>query len=133
MVKQESSVAGIYLVGPSGGKLRPWCGHCHKFLKSETAPHDCTPVNLSAARRSGGSSKGRRRIRLTEKTKNTLSRVFEAAAAGEEALKILSKIKKYSKQKKVSGKRLAKLAASMDRGLSKRGIKRASSLKKRFL
>lgn len=67
MVKQESSVPGVYLVGPSGGKLRPWCGHCHKFLKSEDAAHDCTPVNLQAARRnaSSGSGKRRRNPRLT--------------------------------------------------------------------
>lgn len=131
MVKQESSVAGIYLVGPSGGKLRPWCGHCHKFLKSETAPHDCTPVSRSGIKRSSG--KAKRRIRLTDKNRSILERVFDAAALGEDALKVINKIKQYSKQKKVSGKRLAKLAAAMDRGLSSKGSKRASRLKKRFL
>lgn len=132
MVKQESSVAGVYLVGPSGGKLRPWCGKCHKFLKSENAAHDCTPVSLKGVRRPVTGGK-RKRIRLTDKNRALLSRVFDAAALGEDTLKLLSKIKAYSKKKKVSGARLAKLASSMDKGLSKKGSKRAASLKKKFL
>ena len=132
MVKQQSSVAGVYLVGPAGGKLRPWCGHCHKFLKSETAPHDCTPINLSSVRKTK-LKVGRRRIRLTDKNRVMLGKVFEAAALGEDVLKVLHKIKEYSKKKKINGKRLATLASSLDKGLSKKGAKRASSLKKRFL
>lgn len=132
MVKQQSSVSGVFLVGPAGGKLRPWCAHCHKFLKSETAPHDCTPINLSSVRKTK-SVGGRRRIRLTEKNRTLLSKVFDAAALGEDVLKLLHKIKKYSKNKKITGKRLSTLASSLDKGLSKKGSKRAASLKKRFL
>lgn len=132
MVKQASSTPGVFLVGPSGGKLRPWCSHCHKFLKSETATHDCTPISLSA-HRSSGPKGAKRRIRLTDKTRATLKKVFQAAALGEEALKAISKIKAYSKHKTVSGKRLAKLASALDKGMSKAGAKRASRLEKRFL
>lgn len=131
MVKQESSTPGVYLVGPSGGKLRPWCSHCHKFLKSETASHDCTPVNLSAHRGSS-SGKSRKRIRLTESNKALLNKVFEAAAYGEDALRVLKKLNKYSKRKSISGKRLANALKSANT-LSKRGSKRAAHLKKRFL
>ena len=134
MVKQESSVPGVYLVGPSGGKLRPWCGKCHKFLKSESAAHDCTPVNLKGVRRASSSAGGKkRRIRLTDKNRALLSKVFDAAALGEDTLKLFSNIKAYSKKKKVSGARLAKLASAMDKGLTKKGSKRAASLKKKFL
>lgn len=133
MVKQESSTPGVYLVGPSGGKMRPWCGHCHKFLKSETAPHDCNPVNLSSARSAKGASKGaKRRIRLTDKNKALLSKVFEAAAFGEDAVRVMKKLSAYSKRKNVSGKRLARLIKDSG-SLSKTGTKRAASLKKRFL
>lgn len=133
MVKQATSTPDVYLVGPSGGKLRPWCGKCHKFLKSEGSAHDCTPVHLTHHSGSRKSTGGKRRIRLTDKNKSMLSKIFDAAAVGEDALRLLYKIREYSKKPKVSGKRLAKLAASFDKGLSKRGQKRASSLKKRFL
>lgn len=132
-MKTPSSTPGIFLVGPAGGKMRPWCSHCHKFLKSETAAHDCTPVNLAAHRgSSGGAGKVRRRIRLTPKTKATLAKVFEAAALAEDAMRALNKLSKYAKKKSVSGSKLARLVKSGS-GLSKRGNKRASSLKKRFL
>lgn len=131
MVKQESSTPGVYLVGPSGGKLRPWCGHCHKFLKSENAAHDCTPV--SPGRRSSGPKGSRRRIRLTDKNRALLKKVFNAAAIGEELLKTLSKLKKYTKRKSITGKRLSQLTSGMDRGLSKTGAKRVARLEKHFL
>lgn len=132
MVKQASSVEGVFLVGPAGGVLRPWCGKCHKFLKSENAAHDCTPVNLAAVRRSGGAGKTKRRIRLTPKNKETLSKVFDAAALGEDAVRLIGKLAQYSKKKSVSGKKIAQLIKGMN-GLSKRGAKRSAHLKKRFL
>ncbi len=132
-MKTPSSTPGVFLVGPAGGKMRPWCAHCHKFLKSETAAHDCTPVNLSAARKSGSSSHGaRKRIRLTPKTKATLNKVFEAAALAEDAMRVLNKLSKYGKKKSISGAKIAKIVKGASE-LSKRGNKRASSLKKRFL
>lgn len=133
MVKQESSTPGVYLVGPAGGKLRPWCGHCHKFLKSENAAHDCTPVSLSSVRRAKGSSGGaKRRIRLTDKNRALLGKVFDAAAFGEDVLRLVKKLTPYTKKKSISGKRLAKILKGSG-SLSKTGTKRASSLKKRFL
>ena len=130
MVKQESSTPGVYLVGPSGGKMRPWCGKCHKFLKSETAPHDCTPSLVKGSHRPSSSGGKRRRIRLTDKTRALLSKVFEAAALGEGCLRIMDKLRKYSKNKQVSGSKIAKLVTSP---ATKSSIKRAASLKKRFL
>ena len=81
MVKQPSSVEGVFLVGPAGGKLRPWCGKCHKFLKSETAVHDCTPVDFSKVRAkkgSGGTSK--RNPRLTPKKIKILAAYLDYAS-----------------------------------------------------
>ncbi len=77
MVKIASSVPGVYLVGPSEGKVRPWCGKCHKFLKSETADHDCTPVNLSAYR---GKSSKPRRFRMTKKKQAIILDLVKHAA-----------------------------------------------------
>ena len=131
-MKTPSSTPGIFLVGPSGGKLRPWCSHCHKFLKSETAPHDCTPVDFKAAR-AKSSGKGRRRIRLTEKNRALLSKVFEGAALGEHLLKVLAKVQKMSKQKTVSGKKIGKVLKAVKDGAPSSAIKRGNSLKKRFL
>lgn len=132
-MKTPSSTPGVFLVGSAGGKMIPWCGKCHKFLKSETAPHDCTPVDLRAARKKGqGSSKGRRHIRLTPKNKDVLNKVFEAAALAEDAMKAFNKLSKYAKRKTVSGAKIGRLIKD-GTGLSKRGTKRASSLKKRFL
>lgn len=79
MVKRESGTPGVYLVGPAG-KERPWCGKCHKFLKSETAAHDCTPAHLSGGARTRSSPGSRRRIRLTPKTRAALEQVFRSAA-----------------------------------------------------
>lgn len=75
MVKIESSTPGVYLVGPAG-KERPWCGKCHKFLKSETAAHDCRISRPSSSSRGGR----KKRIRLTPKTITSLSNIFESAA-----------------------------------------------------
>ena len=76
MVKIASSTPGVYLVGPAG-KERPWCGKCHKFLKSETAAHDCSISRPSSSSSRGGRKK---RIRLTPKTIASLSDIFESAA-----------------------------------------------------
>lgn len=134
-MKTPSSTPGVFLVGPSGGKLRPWCAHCHKFLKSETAAHDCTPVDFRAARAAGAAkaSQGRRRIRLTEKNRALLSKVFEGAALGEYLLKVLSKVQKLSKQKTVSGKKIGKALKGVKDGVPASAMKRGNSLKKRFL
>lgn len=134
-MKTPSSTPGVFLVGPSGGKLRPWCAHCHKFLKSETAAHDCTPVDFRAARAAGAAkaSQGRRRIRLTEKNRALLSKVFEGAALGEYLLKVLSKVQKLSKQKTVSGKKIGKVLKAVKDGVPASAMKRGNSLKKRFL
>lgn len=81
MVKEPSSVEGVFLVGPAGGKLRPWCGKCHKFLKSETADHDCTPVDFSKVRsmkKAGGASK--RNPRLTPKKIKVLTVYLDYAS-----------------------------------------------------
>lgn len=78
MVKKESGTPGVFLVGPAG-KERPWCGKCHKFLKSETAAHDCSPPHLSGSHKSS-SGAGRKRIRLTPKTRDALEKVFKSAA-----------------------------------------------------
>ena len=82
MVKIASSTECVYLVGPAEGKLRPWCGHCHKFLKSETAPHDCTPVNLQAARKSSHSSGKKRNPKLTPKKIKILAQYLDFASIG---------------------------------------------------
>lgn len=79
MVKIPSNTPDVYLVGPSG-RERPWCGKCHKFLKSETAAHDCTPMHLGGGHRSSSSSGGRKRIRLTPKTRANLEGIFRSAA-----------------------------------------------------
>ena len=130
MVKKESGTPGVYLVGPVG-KERPWCGKCHKFLKSETAVHDCTPAHLSGGSHKGASGGGRKRIRLTPKTRGALEKVFRSAA-----------------KEMTLGPKLAKLAsASSDKALlsAARALKRKmkdpkapaakkySSLSKRFL
>lgn len=83
MVKVPSTVEGVYMVGPEGGKLRPWCGKCHKFLKSENASHDCTPVDLKAARhRAASLSKEtkNRKFRMTKNRKKQLLGLIKDAA-----------------------------------------------------
>ena len=99
MVKIASSTPGVFLVGPAG-KERPWCGKCHKFLKSETAAHDCTPAHLS--HRSGGSQTGaRKRIRLSPKTKNSLDKVFRSAAREMALAHSLGKLSQATKDKSI--------------------------------
>lgn len=84
MVKQASSTEGVFLVGPAGGPLRPWCGKCHKFLKSETAEHDCTPIDLRQVRRSKAASGGgkKRTPKLTPRKQEILKKVLDYAAVG---------------------------------------------------
>lgn len=79
MVKTPSSVEGVFLVGPAGGKMRPWCGKCHKFLKSETADHDCTPIDFSkvrAAKKATGSKS--KKFRMTKKRDAILKSLIQA-------------------------------------------------------
>lgn len=131
-MKTPSSVEGIFLVGPAGGKLRPWCGHCHKFLKSETAPHDCTPVDFSKVRSSRKTSgAGKRRIRLTDKTRSILSKIFKAAAIGECLVKKVAKLQSLSKAKKPSIKTIKKVLSKIEGDHS--AEKRAARLIKKFL
>lgn len=130
-MKTPSSVAGIFLVGPAGGKLRPWCGHCHKFLKSETAPHDCTPIDFSKVRASAKKSTGgKRRIRLTPKNKATLEKVFKAAALGEDLAKKMSKVYSLCQAKKPNVKAIKRV---LSKGDSKGVEKRSNRLVKKFL
>ena len=130
-MKIASSVEGVFLVGPSGGKLRPWCGHCHKFLKSETAPHDCTPIDFAKVRgASKKSSEGRKRIRLTPKNKAILNKVFKAAALGEDLSKKMSKIHSLCQAKKPNIKAIKKAVTKAE---SKSVEKRANHLVKKFL
>ena len=130
-MKTPSSVEGVYLVGPAGGKLRPWCGHCHKFLKSETAPHDCTPVDLSKARGASKSSAGgKKRIRLTPKNREYLDKVFKAAAIGEGLSKKLAKVLSMCQAKRPNIKAIKKALMSLE---AKSVEKRAAHLVKKFL
>ena len=102
MVKVASSTSGVFLVGPSNDKLRPWCGKCHKFLKSETAEHDCTPVNLAAVRRSKSSSTTKKRSpKLTEKKLKLLNKYLDYASVGKVMASQLKKLQssKTSKAK----------------------------------
>lgn len=130
MVKQESSTPGVYLVGPAGGNLRPWCGKCHKFLKSENAPHDCTPVNLSSHRGKKTSNGKRKRIRLTDKTRAKLAKVFQAAVFGDAALRAFRKLKSIPTNKTVTGKRISK---TLDKVMKKSDDKRLNRLIRKFL
>lgn len=128
-MKVPSSVPGIFLVGSSEGKMRPWCGHCHKFLKSETAAHDCTPVNFSQVRRAPGGAK--KRIRLTQKNRAMLEKIFQAAALGECLLKKTAKLQNLAKAKKPNMKAIKRNLAKMEGDAS--AAKRAARLVKKFL
>lgn len=110
MVKIASSTNGVFLVGPSEGKLRPWCGHCHKFLKSETAAHDCTPVNLQAARaqrKVAGTKKARKSIKLTEKRLNFLKKLANYAAS----MRIVESVQRRLLKAKTSKAKIAAVSA----------------------
>lgn len=130
MVKTPSSVDGIYLVGPAGGKMRPWCGKCHKFLKSETAAHDCTPIDFSkvraAKKANGGKSK---KFRMTKKRDVLLKKLIQAGGIVKSIENSLDKIEKAS-----SPKALHKAVSGLKRSLNnKKGIAaKTSSLYKKF-
>ena len=130
MVKTASSVEGIYLVGPAGGKMRPWCGKCHKFLKSETADHDCAPVDFSkvrAAKKSGGSRP--HKFRMTAKRDAMLKSLIQAGGIVkciEGPLRQLQSAKSPAEMNKA----LKKMAKAL--GNKKRIASKASSLYKKF-
>ena len=111
MVKVASSTAGVFLVGPEGGKLRPWCGKCHKFLKSETAAHDCTPVDLKAVRAkqkaAGTATKHRNSIKMTAKRQALLKKLVGYAAS----MKVLEKQQNRLLKAKTSKAKLAAVDA----------------------
>lgn len=128
MVKIESSVPGVYLVGPAG-KERPWCGKCHKFLKSETAAHDCTPAHLSGGRKAVPGA--RRRIRLTPKTKSCLDKVFRSAAKEAVLSPALTKLAASSTDKAILS--AAKKLRRKMKDAASSGAKKYAKLVKRFL
>lgn len=126
MVKIPTSNPDVFLVGPAG-KEKPWCGKCHKFLKSEGAAHDCTMV-----RPKGGSSRGsRKRIRLTDNNKAKLSELFKGAARDAVVASKLATLRAASDKKA-----LLRAARSLQKAISKgksRVDKKYNSLCKRFL
>lgn len=129
MVKKESGTPGVYLVGPAG-KERPWCGKCHKFLKSETAPHDCSPPHLSGSHKSS-SAGGRKRIRLTPKTRDALEQIFKSAS---KECVLSSKLKKLAAA--TSDKAIMAAARALKRKMKDPKApagKKYSKLVKRFL
>ena len=115
MVKVASSTEGVFLVGPSNDKLRPWCGKCHKFLKSETAAHDCTPVDLRAVRQKGTSKKSRR-FRMTKTKQKVIMAMIKDAAYEHNAHKGLRKLEKAK-----SDKAILKAAKEIKRNLGSGG------------
>jgi hypothetical protein len=78
MVKTPTANPDVFLVGPVGRQI-PWCNKCHKFLKSENAPHDCRRPDLHSSR-SKAVPGSKKRIRLTPKTRDALEEIFRAAA-----------------------------------------------------
>lgn len=131
MVKIASSVPGVFLVGSAGGKMRPWCGSCHKFLKSETAPHDCTPMTVHRGSRKS-SFGGRRRIRLTPKTKAALTEIFRLAAREQVFKGNLSSLAHAKSDKELlkKAKHFQKKASAANSALVE---KKVQKLVKRFL
>lgn len=79
MVKTPTANPDVFLVGPVGRQI-PWCNKCHKFLKSENAPHDCRRPDLHSSRSKSSTPGSKKRIRLTPKTRGALEDLFHAAA-----------------------------------------------------
>lgn len=127
MVKIPTSNPDVFLVGPAG-KEKPWCGKCHKFLKSEGAAHDCTMV-----RPRGGASKpgSRKRIRLSPGNREKLQDAFRGAARDAVVEHKIAAIRKASDKKA-----LLRAAKGLQKAISKgkgRMEKKFNALCKRFL